>query len=253
MTVSTQATATAVQGHEPSCYCVECVAFRGGFSPEEYTGWVRAQRKDSHESLRNMAQHHYDNKRNGIQDPATVEPANAVKAHTAGPTEKQVAFLTTLVNERTVDQHGITDVAALVAAGLSKRDCSGLIERLLAMPKAAKPVGTPATDSPDVPEGYYAVDSATGNNDLDFYKVDCPQDGKWAGRVFVKRVIGGHPETPVRGTEAKAALGRIAAAGWQAAAERYGQEIGRCGKCNRTLTDEESRAHGIGPVCRQGW
>jgi hypothetical protein len=31
---------------------------------------------------------------------------------------------------------------------------------------------------------------------------------------------------------------------------RFGQEIGRCYVCGRTLTDERSRALGIGPVCR---
>ena len=40
----------------------------------------------------------------------------------------------------------------------------------------------------------------------------------------------------------------------QAASIRYGLEIGACGRCGRTLTDEESRAAGIGPVCAQkGW
>ncbi len=32
---------------------------------------------------------------------------------------------------------------------------------------------------------------------------------------------------------------------------RFGQELGKCGKCGRDLTDEESRAIGIGPVCRE--
>ena len=32
---------------------------------------------------------------------------------------------------------------------------------------------------------------------------------------------------------------------------RFGQELGICGNCGRDLTDEESRALGIGPVCRQ--
>jgi hypothetical protein len=36
---------------------------------------------------------------------------------------------------------------------------------------------------------------------------------------------------------------------------RYGQELGQCGHCYRTLTNDESRAVGIGPVCRakKGW
>lgn len=34
------------------------------------------------------------------------------------------------------------------------------------------------------------------------------------------------------------------------AMRRYGVELGRCGSCGRTLTDETSRAFGIGPDCR---
>jgi len=34
----------------------------------------------------------------------------------------------------------------------------------------------------------------------------------------------------------------------------YGRELGVCGRCGRTLTDEESRERGIGPVCAEkGW
>lgn len=41
----------------------------------------------------------------------------------------------------------------------------------------------------------------------------------------------------------------------QAAAERYGRELGVCGCCGRDLTNATSRARGIGPVCAQkrGW
>lgn len=101
-----------------------------------------------------------------------------------------------------------------------------------------------------VPEGHYAVPSATGNNDLDFYRVDRPTEGNWAGRVFVKVIIGGHPEYAVRGRKVGEVLTRIAEFGHQAAALKYGQEIGRCYRCNRSLTDETSRALGIGPDCR---
>jgi hypothetical protein len=34
-----------------------------------------------------------------------------------------------------------------------------------------------------------------------------------------------------------------------AAARLYGDELGRCSMCNHSLTTEESRAIGIGPVC----
>jgi hypothetical protein len=113
------------------------------------------------------------------------------------------------------------------------------------------PPGTPADSRPlpDVPAGYYAVPSATGDNDLDFWRVDRPTEGPWAGRVFVKRVIGGRADQSVRRIEARSALEAIAEFGPVAAGARYGRELGQCGRCNRHLTDEVSRQRGIGPDC----
>jgi Family of unknown function (DUF6011) len=102
---------------------------------------------------------------------------------------------------------------------------------------------------PDVPAGHYAIPSLTGNNDLDFFRVDRPEEGTWAGRTFVHRVIGGKPDSRVRGTTARQALEAIIAAGPDKARQLYGQEIGRCWRCNRHLTDETSRYWGIGPDC----
>lgn len=107
---------------------------------------------------------------------------------------------------------------------------------------------TPAV-AVEVPAGYYAIDS-TGHNDLAFYRIDRPTEGKWAGRVFVKLVVGGHADRNVARNQVDGILARIAADGPKAAAERYGRELGHCGRCGRELTDEESRAVGIGPVCR---
>lgn len=125
-------------------------------------------------------------------------------------------------------------------------DVSLLIEELKAMPDGRYPLETPA--------GHYATESRTGNNDLDFWVVDRPTEGRWAGYTFVSRVIGGHEDQRVRGSEARQALEAIIAAGPEQAARRYGQEIGRCGRCNRHLTDETSRTFGLGPECRtKGW
>jgi hypothetical protein len=99
----------------------------------------------------------------------------------------------------------------------------------------------------DVPAGHYAVES-TGHNDLAFYRVDCPTEGSYAGRVFVKLVVGGHPDQNVARSHVAGILERIAAD--SDAAARYGRELGRCCRCNRTLTDETSRSLGIGPECR---
>lgn len=102
----------------------------------------------------------------------------------------------------------------------------------------------------DIPAGYYATESRTGNNDLDFWKVDKPTEGNWAGYIFVNRVIGGRPDIAIRKNHKFQVLEDIRAAGPLAAMQLYGQTIGKCGVCGRHLTDEISRFIGIGPVCR---
>lgn len=105
--------------------------------------------------------------------------------------------------------------------------------------------GSGAVRLPEVEAGRYAVPTEEGK--LAFYEVSKPTRGKWAGRTFVS-VLASDTEYPVRGKAAQTVLNKIAANPKEALA-RYGQEIGVCGACNRTLTDEESRRRGVGPVC----
>lgn len=104
-----------------------------------------------------------------------------------------------------------------------------------------------------VPAGRFAVESKDG---LTFLRIDKPSDGKWNGWAFVKRQAGdtfdrlgsARPGLPYRGA-AGALVAQVAAEPTEAMA-RYGRELGHCGRCGRTLTDDESRAFGIGPDCR---
>jgi hypothetical protein len=115
-----------------------------------------------------------------------------------------------------------------------------------------EPEDTPVTvtvTAEQVPSGRYAITSG-GDNDLAFYKVDWPTDGPYAGQVFVKLVVGGHADTRVPRKLVAGVLERIAAVGPAEAMSRYGRELGYCGRCGRHLTDEESRAYGLGPKCR---
>lgn len=106
-----------------------------------------------------------------------------------------------------------------------------------------------------VPAGRYCIEtvSADATNELAFYKVDRPTTGKWAGYVFVRHMIGGD-ERNVPFAQTKGILARIAEDA-KGAAIRYGHEIGECGRCGTRLTNDESRAYGIGPDCRAklGW
>lgn len=109
-------------------------------------------------------------------------------------------------------------------------------------------------DADALPAGRFAVarddiDGYEGTVDLDFFRVDRPDTGRWAGRVFVKRVVGGHRDQPLRYAESLDAAERIVAAGWSDAMKRYGIELGYCGRCAKSLTDAESRKRGIGPTC----
>jgi hypothetical protein len=106
----------------------------------------------------------------------------------------------------------------------------------------------PAATLADVAAGHYAI-ASTGANDLAFYRVDRPTEGQYAGRTFVKLVVGGHPDRNVARNQVAGILARIAAD--PEAGARYGQQLGQCRTCNRSLTDALSRQIGEGPECRK--
>lgn len=155
--------------------------------------------------------------------------------------EKQLSFLSDLRVERGMDP-------LPPGTKMHKSIASAKIAELLALPPAE--VKTPATvDYANVPEGHYAVPGRDGR-DLDFYRVDRPEKGRWAGRVFLKMVVGGKPDSSVRERSRVAEVLAAIAKDPERAAWLYGVEIGQCNKCNRHLTDKVSRDHGRGPDCR---
>lgn len=183
-------------------------------------------------------------------------------------TDKQRAFIASLFDSREVsaDVHQFTvhSMGGKKLALYSKSEASKLIGLLLAckpLAKASKPVSKPSgIDLTPVPAGRYAVPGEDGK--LRFVIIDKPEDGKWKGYAFVKiqasddryplgrqypnsnSYVGKSPE-----------LVKAIAANPSEASKRYGHKIGKCGVCGRTLTDEVSRANGIGPICaeKHGW
>lgn len=137
---------------------------------------------------------------------------------------------------------------------LGKREASNWIEKLKTLPaKNIKGSGGhwPSIET-DIPAGHYAVTGEDGTTD--FYRVDKPTEGKWAGRTFVKLQLSEtYERLSLSGT--RAVLKKIEEAGPREAAIRYGKELGKCAICNRTLTNNDSIALGIGPVCAEkvGW
>ena len=198
----------------------------------------------------------YDAEGAYYEDQSSFQAQRAAARQEPPATERQRAFLHTLAAERPA-WADVNNVHSDVIDRMTKQQASSFIKQALEVPKenAGKPSPGKALFVTNVPEGHYAVDSETGNNDLDFFRVDRPTEGKWEGYTFVKRVVGGHPDYRIHGKEAQAVLCRIEEAGVKEAALRYGKEIGRCCKCNRHLTDETSREFGMGPDCRSqvGW
>lgn len=176
----------------------------------------------------------------------------------APATRSQIDYIKDLI-----DQKQVAGKAQLKesAEGLSKHTASRWIERLKELPRehAAKQAtgGAVQTIKSEVPQGRYAVTGDDGSTD--FYRVDRPTEGKWAGYIFVKLGLGGpHGEPrweriPLRNVQT--ILNKIEKDGPKEAMLRYGKELGHCGHCGRTLTNPESIEAGIGPVCRgkMGW
>lgn len=182
--------------------------------------------------------------------------APAMPVAPAPATPRQLAYVTDLLADRDLTtetrpkfQDRITQLATEEArATLTREAASALIEYLLTLPKVTR---RPAVKPEEVPAGRYAVEV---NDTLAFIKVERPEEGRWAGYTFVTRQLS---DDFVRVSRQQAAvlLEAVRAAGFEEAMTRYGRELGVCGECGRTLTNEESREAGIGPVCRakNGW
>lgn len=177
---------------------------------------------------------------------ANVRPgAGSVKQLPA--TEKQIAFLMDVRAAKT--PHVDPEQALAWAQSAGRYAVSLRIDELKQLPNATTGTGAPTSN---VPAGRYAVDGSEGQTV--FVKVDRPTEGPFRGRAFV-RVQAGDDLHRVSPAVRDALLAKIEAAGVETSSRRYGREIGACGLCNRTLTDPESRAAGIGPVCaaKAGW
>lgn len=92
--------------------------------------------------------------------------------------------------------------------------------------------------------GYYALEM---DGSTHYFKVTRPTEGKHAGKTFVEEQAG--DAFHKMGWERTGRVLDAIAAAPEAAGLLYGQTIGRCYRCHRTLTDAESRAAGIGPDC----
>ena len=183
------------------------------------------------------------------------------------------------------------EACAKAAKYLDRKSASALIDELLHPNKEAT-VTQPVTPAPApaprreprpvppehamiagllnmVPDGYYAVHEYEGGN-VDFMRISRPKKNKYAGSIKVQTVMGSWMNVRVK-SEPDAALWASGAfsvydrsgqtekklmllvADYQGARRRYAQKIGKCCRCNASLTDKRSRHYGIGPECEKYW
>lgn len=99
-----------------------------------------------------------------------------------------------------------------------------------------------------VPDSKYAL---VQNGVTKFYEVRSPKKGRWAGFTFVDLLVGApgsFVKYPVKGALRKSILAALAEDP-KAAAVRFSHEFTVCACCGSPLTDPESLAAGLGPVC----
>lgn len=133
-----------------------------------------------------------------------------------------------------------------MAASVPQRPSTPLVRDPFTTPAAPVVIPnvtqTPATPdgAPEIPAGSYRVDGAN-------YRVDKPEHGRWAGYTFVRNL---DTDDNVRNaTVRNTILRRITEIGPKDCAVAYGRKTHHCGMCGRELTNPESIAAGIGPIC----
>lgn len=168
--------------------------------------------------------------------------------HKSEPTIKQVEFIKQLIT-RTEDPDNVAE--ALLAFedalhGLDRAGASEHIDTLLARQRARRTTEDRKFDPTTVPAGRYAL---TAGGETAFYQVDRPTKGRWDGWTFVNLIhAGGDRIRQIKGGERGKVLARLSI-NPTSYSTQYGQHTGTCGVCSRLLSDPESVARGIGPVC----
>lgn len=192
-----------------------------------------------------------------VQAKVNTDPRAARFASTA-----QIQYVRSLVSERNItsldegQQFFLQEESGEVQfEHMSMLKASTIIDTLQKLPrKSSGQVGSvvggthvPRIWETEVPQGRYAVEE---DGVLKFFHVDKPTEGRWTGYTFIK-IRASDELYPVKdAARVQRILKLITEAGYKEATELYGQELGSCGICGRTLTDPISREIGIGPVCR---
>lgn len=169
-----------------------------------------------------------------------------VEAPAYQPSEKQMGLIVKLEGE--VAELDLEAGKAAVAytermeGHWTPKNTSRWIGNLIAKVRELRAAAPKVTVTAEVADGRYAVEVA---GTLRFFKV---KNGNRPGFVFLD-VQASDDWHAIHNVSRIREIVALIAVDPKAAMIRYGQELGECGHCGRTLTDEASRAAGIGPIC----
>lgn len=197
---------------------------------------------------------------------AEVKACSLTEHTTTKATDKQVKYIADLSNKKawhvgsTLTDHQRAQVwaARKGTLNLDKKAASELIKAMLALPERMLAADGLSSSTEVVrtqeakAEARYAAPEGIYFHDGDYYKVVQAVNG--SGRLYARRCDKGtgkfsHYATGMvyELTESE----RVTAE----QAKAFGDLYGMCMICGRTLTDDDSIARGIGPICagKMGW
>ena len=175
--------------------------------------------------------------------------------------EKQVAFIDSLLNERELDAVQVTSFRSMLPT-MTKKQASGMIDLLLRLPQRSTKVPG-ATKSllqealSKAPKSKYAVPVS----ELDISLEDTPLTGdllfievkEYMNNLYMRRLtgsVGGFTRHKVPSQDSIVIMDIIAKDPYKYA-KIFGQHYSCCGSCGAELTDPVSRDLQLGPECRK--
>lgn len=174
-------------------------------------------------------------------------------------TPRQITFITNLLAEREVPDALRGQATALLERNVGRP--SPLIDALCALPRLPRAAVAAGEDRfahlRALPSSNYALEweqlHAAGvtelarGNQVTFFRVK-----EWRDRVFLDQLHGApgaFNRTRLTAAQERAVAGAIRLDP-AAAALRFSKEYSICARCSAELTDDRSRAAGLGPTCR---
>ena len=172
-------------------------------------------------------------------------------------TDRQIAYIESLVAKR-----DLSDAATLDVKALTKAQASNWIARLVRAPFKPSPAAAAPAAGPhpldDIEVSAYAVPTdglqipgLAFRGDLVFLEVRTYKNYKFLN--ILSGAPGDFNRTRVRATGQLSALAAVIGGRHIEYARAFGEKFACCGRCKAPLTDQKSREMFLGPECRKVW